>query len=49
MIESTRAHLFLATELAAKVERQEREMKAMRALLRDKMDERQMDLLPQED
>lgn len=43
--ESTKAHLFLATELAAKVERQEREMKAMRELLRDKLDERQMDLL----
>ncbi len=45
VIESTKAHLFLATELAAKVERQEREMKAMRELLRDKLDERQMDLL----
>ena len=45
VIESTRTHLFLATELAAKVERQEREMKAMRELLRDKLDERQMDLL----
>ena len=49
VIESTRAHLFLATELAAKVERQEREMKAMRELLRDKLDERQMDLLPRID
>lgn len=45
VIESTKAHLFLATELAAKVERQEREMKAMRELLRDKLDARQMDLL----
>lgn len=45
VIESTRAHLFMATELAAKVERQDREMKAMRALLRDKLDARQMDLL----
>ena len=44
-IESTRAHLFLATELAAKVERQGREMKAMRELLREKLDSRQMDLL----
>lgn len=49
VIESTRAHLFLATELAAKVERQERELKVMRELLRDKLDERQMALLPQED
>ena len=45
VIESTRAHLFLATELAAKVERQGRELKAMRELLRDKLDERQMELL----
>ena len=45
VIESTRAHLFLATELAAKVERQERELKAMRELLRDKLDERQLELL----
>lgn len=45
MIESTKAHLFLATELAAKVERQEREMKAMRQLLRCRMDARQLDLL----
>lgn len=45
VIESTRTHLFLATELAAKVERQEREMKAMRELLREKMDARQLDLL----
>lgn len=49
VIESTKAHLFLATELAAKVERQVRELKVMRELLRDKLDERQMDLLPQED
>ena len=49
VIESTRAHLFLATELAAKVERQERELKVMRELLRDKLDERQMDLLPRID
>lgn len=45
VIESTRTHLFLATELAAKVEKQGREMKAMRNLLREKMDARQMDLL----
>ena len=45
VIESTKAHLFLATELAAKVERQDREMKAMRNLLREKMDARQLDLL----
>ena len=45
VIESTRAHLFLATELAAKVEKQGRELKAMRALLRDKLDASQMDLL----
>ena len=45
VIESTKSHLFLATELAAKVERQEREMKAMRELLRNKLGERQMDLL----
>ena len=45
VIESTRTHLFLATELAAKVERQEREMKAMRELLRGKLDTRQLDLL----
>ena len=49
VIESTRAHLFLATELAAKVERQEREMKAMRELLRCRMDARQLDLLPRID
>lgn len=45
VIESTKAHLFLATELAAKVESQGRELKAMRALLRDKLDASQMDLL----
>ena len=45
VIETTRAHLFLATELAAKVEKQGRELKAMRALLRDKLDASQMDLL----
>lgn len=45
VIESTRTHLFLATELAAKVEKQGRELKAMRELLRDKLDARQMDLL----
>lgn len=45
VIESTRTHLFLATELAAKLEKMGRELKAMRELLRDKLDERQMDLL----
>lgn len=45
VIESTRAHLFLATELAAKVEKQGRELKTMRQLLRCRMDARQMDLL----
>lgn len=45
VIESTRTHLFLATELAAKVEAQGRELKAMRELLRDKLDARQMGLL----
>lgn len=45
VIESTRSHLFLATELAAKVESQGRELKTMRALLREKLDVRQMDLL----
>ena len=45
VIESTRAHLFMATELAAKVEKQGRELKAMRALLRDKLDASQMELL----
>ena len=45
VIESTRTHLFLATELAAKVERQARELKNMRELLRGKLDTRQLDLL----
>lgn len=45
ILESSRAHLFLATELAAKVEKLERELKTMRELLRDKLDARQMDLL----
>lgn len=45
MINSTNQHLYLATELAAKVEKQGRELKAMRDLLRDKLDDRQMDLL----
>lgn len=45
VIESTRTHLFLATELAAKVEAQCRELKTMRELLRGKLDTRQMDLL----
>ncbi len=45
VIESTKAHLFLATELAAKVEAQCRELKIMRALLREKLNMRQMDLL----
>ena len=45
VIEATRSHLFLATELAAKVESQGRELKIMRALLRGKLDARQMDLL----
>ena len=45
VIESTRTHLFLATELAAKVEAQGREIKAMRAALNERMDVRQMDLL----
>lgn len=45
VIESTKAHLFLATELAAKVERQGRELKTMRELLRCRMDARQLDLL----
>ncbi|GDY37242.1 hypothetical protein [Acidovorax sp. NB1] len=45
VIESSRAHLFLATELAAKVESQGRELKTLRDLLRSKLDARQMDLL----
>lgn len=39
VIESTRAHLFLATELAAVVEKQGREIKALKAAL--KADDRQ--------
>lgn len=38
-----------ATELAAKVESQGREMKIMRALLREKLDMRQMELLQRVD
>ncbi len=45
LINSTNQHLFLATELAAKVEAQGRELKAMRELLREKLDTRQMELL----
>lgn len=45
VIESTKAHLFLATELAAKVEAQCRELKTMRELLRGKLDTRQLELL----
>lgn len=45
LIQSTREHLMLATELAAKVERQGRELKTLRELLRGKLDARQMDLL----
>lgn len=45
VIESTRTHLFLATELAAKLEKMGRELKAMRELLREKMDDRQLSLL----
>lgn len=45
VIETTRSHLFLATELAAKVESQGRELKTMRELLRGKLDTRQLDLL----
>ena len=45
VIETTRSHLFLATELAAKVESQGRELKTMRELLRGKLDTRQMELL----
>lgn len=45
LINSTNQHLFLATELAAKVERQERELKSMRELLREKLDARQLNLL----
>ena len=45
VIETTRSHLFLATELAAKVESQGRELKTMRELLREKMEARQLELL----
>lgn len=45
LINSTNQHLYLATELAAKVEAQGRELKSMRSLLRDKLDDRQIDLL----
>lgn len=45
VIESTKAHLFLATELAARVESQGRELKTMRELLRCRMDARQLELL----
>ncbi|WP_180987891.1 hypothetical protein [Alicycliphilus denitrificans] len=45
LINSTNQHLFLATELAARVESQGRELKAMRELLRTKLGTRQMDLL----
>ena len=45
VIESTKAHLFLATELAAKVESQSRELRNMRELLRGKLDTRQLELL----
>ena len=44
ILESSRAHLFLATELAAKVEKLEREMKAHKA---HKLTPLQMDLLEQ--
>ena len=43
MIHSTNQHLYLATELAAKVEKLERELKAQRSARQ--MDTRQMDLL----
>lgn len=45
LINSTNQHLYLATELAAKVESQGRELKAMRELLRTKLGTGQMDLL----
>lgn len=45
VLETTRQHLFLATELAARVEKQERVIKTMGALLRDRLACRQMDLL----
>lgn len=43
VIESTKAHLFLATELAAVVEKQGREIKALKAAL--KLDDRQPSLI----
>ena len=43
VIESTRAHLFLATELAAVVEKQGREIKALKAAM--KMGDRQGNLI----
>lgn len=43
VIESTKAHLFLATELAAVVEKQGREIKALKAAM--KMDDRQGTLI----
>ena len=45
LIQSTNQHLFLATELAAQVEKQGRELKTMRDLLQGKLDSRQRDLL----
>ncbi|MBD9406270.1 hypothetical protein IB236_13055 [Acidovorax sp. ACV02] len=45
LINSTNQHLYLATELAAKVEAQGRELKSMRDLLQGKLDARQQDLL----
>lgn len=45
VIETTRSHLFLATELAAKVESQGRELRSLRALLRDMGCHRQMEIL----
>lgn len=45
LINSTNQHLYLATELAAKVESQSRELKTMRDLLQGKLDARQRDLL----
>lgn len=48
IIETGKQHLYLATELAAKVEKLERTQAAMRALLRDKLGARQMDLLGSE-
>lgn len=45
VIESTRAHLFLATELAAKLEKSERVNATLRQLLRNWLNGRQLDLL----